>query len=60
MQHRWIRFERADEVGFGTLNGIEVHERRGDMFGTSEPTGAVFELAGVKLVTPTAPTKSIA
>ena len=60
MQQRWIRFECAGEVGFGTLDGSEVHERRGDMFGTSEPTGAVFGLAGVKLLTPTAPTKVIA
>ena len=52
MQHRWIRFECVGEVGFGTLDGSEVHERRGDMFGNSEPTGAVLGLAGVKLLTP--------
>ena len=60
MQHRWIRFECAGEVSFGTLDGNKVHEHRGDMFCASEPTGAVFELAGIKLLTPTAPTKVIA
>ena len=60
MQHRWVRFEHAGKVGFGTLDGDRVHQRQGDMFGTSVPTGIVFALADVKLLTPTAPTKVIA
>ncbi|WP_372526077.1 fumarylacetoacetate hydrolase family protein [Piscinibacter sp.] len=60
MQQRWVRFRHADTVGFGTLDDNRVHERRGDMFGLSEPTGAVFALSGVKLLTPTEPSKVIA
>ena len=60
MQHRWVRFEHAGKVGFGTLAGDLVHERQGDMFGTSEATGTEFALADVKLLTPTEPTKVIA
>jgi 2-keto-4-pentenoate hydratase/2-oxohepta-3-ene-1,7-dioic acid hydratase in catechol pathway len=60
MQHRWVRFEHAGKVGFGTLDGNGVHEHQGDMYGTSEPTGAVFVLSDIKLLTPTAPSKVIA
>jgi 2-keto-4-pentenoate hydratase/2-oxohepta-3-ene-1,7-dioic acid hydratase in catechol pathway len=60
MQHRWVRFEHAGNVGFGTLDGNGVHEHRGDMYGTCEPTGAVFVLSDIKLLTPTAPSKVIA
>ena len=60
MQHRWARFEYAGNVGFGTLDGNGVREHHGDMFGTSEPTGATFVLSDVKLLTPTAPSKVIA
>ncbi len=60
MQYKWIRFEHAGKVGFATLDGDQVHERQGDMFGTSSPTGNVFALAEVKLLTPTAPSKVIA
>ena len=60
MQHRWVRFEHAGKAGFGTLDDHAVREHRGDMFGASEPTGAVFMLSDVKLLTPTAPSKVIA
>ena len=33
MQQRWIRYELDGRVGFGTLEGEQVHEHRGDMFG---------------------------
>ena len=60
MRNRWLRFEHAGEVGFGTLDGDRVHQHQGDMFGASEPTGTVFPLADVKLLTPTEPSKVIA
>jgi 2-keto-4-pentenoate hydratase/2-oxohepta-3-ene-1,7-dioic acid hydratase in catechol pathway len=59
-QQRWVRFEHAGKVRFGTLHDDRVHERDGDMFGASAPTGAVFELNSVKLLTPTEPSKVIA
>jgi 2-keto-4-pentenoate hydratase/2-oxohepta-3-ene-1,7-dioic acid hydratase in catechol pathway len=60
MQLRWIRFEHAGQISFGTLEGDRVHQRRGDMYGSSEPTGAVFALSDVKLLTPSEPSKVIA
>jgi len=60
MQRLWVRFEHAGNVGFGTLEGDRVHERRGDMYSSSVPTGTVFALDEVRLLTPTAPTKVIA
>ena len=60
MQSRWVRFEQAGQVGFGTLQGDRVQQHRGDMFGVSEPTGAEFPLADVTLLTPTTPSKVIA
>ena len=60
MQSRWVRFEHAGQVGFGTLHGDRVQQRRGDMFGVSEPTGAEFALGEVKLLTPTEPSKVLA
>src|SRR4051812_7482716 len=60
MQLRWIRFEHAGQISFGTLEGDRVHQRRGDMYGSSEPTGAVFPLNEVKLLTPSEPSKVVA
>ena len=60
MQRLWVRFEHAGNVGFGTLEGDRVHERRGDMYSSSVPTGTVFALDEVRLLTPTEPTKVIA
>jgi 2-keto-4-pentenoate hydratase/2-oxohepta-3-ene-1,7-dioic acid hydratase in catechol pathway len=60
MQRRWIRFEHAGKVGFGTLDENRVQPHQGDLFGISEPTGAALSLAEVRLLTPTAPTKVIA
>jgi 2-keto-4-pentenoate hydratase/2-oxohepta-3-ene-1,7-dioic acid hydratase in catechol pathway len=60
MQKKWVRFEHAGKVRFGTLEGQHVHEHEGDMFRKSAPTGAVWALSEVQLMTPTAPTKVIA
>jgi len=60
MQQQWVRFEHAGKVRFGTLEGERVHEREGDMFGASAPTGAVWPLSEIELLTPSAPTKVIA
>ncbi len=57
---RWLRFNHAGKLGFGTLEGDRIHERHGDMFGSSEPTGTVLPLSDVRLLTPSAPTKVIA
>lgn len=60
MQSRWLRFEQAGQIGFGTLHGDRVQPHRGDMFGVSEPTGAELALGDVTLLTPTTPSKVVA
>ncbi|MDH6591354.1 2-keto-4-pentenoate hydratase/2-oxohepta-3-ene-1,7-dioic acid hydratase in catechol pathway [Variovorax sp. TBS-050B] len=60
-RQRWVRFEHGGETGFGTLGDDDtVHEHRGNMFEHPEPTGRVFLRSGVRLLTPTEPTKVIA
>ncbi len=59
-QQRWVRFERGGKTGFGTLDGKHVREHRGDMFAAPEPTGSVFALDELRLLTPTQPSKVIA
>jgi len=60
MQQHWVRYHHSGKVGFGTLTGQHVHEHEGDMFSSSAPTGAVWPLSQLELLTPTAPTKVIA
>ena len=59
LQH-WVRYVAGDRIGFGTLDGERIHEHRGDMFEGPEPTGRELELGGVRLLSPTQPTKVIA
>ena len=60
MHQLWIRYELDGHVGFGTLEGEQVREYRGNMFGEREPTGRSFALADARLLTPTQPSKVIA
>jgi hypothetical protein len=60
VQRRWLRYEHDGTVGFGTLQGDDVHVHRGDMFGESATTGVTLPLAAVKLLTPTTPSKVVA
>ena len=60
MQQRWVRFEQAGKIGFGTLHDACVHVHAGDMFGPNDATGVVHALADVRLLAPTVPTKVIA
>ena len=55
----WIRFERNGDVGFGTLDGDKITVHQGDMFDRPTSTGEQVDLASVKILTPTAPTKMI-
>ncbi len=57
---RWIRFEHAGDVGFGTLEGDTISVHRGGMFAGPEPTSTTLPLESVTLLTPTEPTKLIA
>lgn len=57
---RWVRYAADDQVGFGTLEGQQIHECRGDMYTAAEPTGRKLALDAVRLLQPTLPTKVIA
>lgn len=60
-QQQWVRFEHGGEIGFGTLEADgTVREHSGNMFDRPAPTGRVFVRSGVRLLTPTEPTKVIA
>ena len=57
---RWIRYEHAGEVGFGTLDDDTIAVHQGDMFAGPSPTGQRLNLADVRVLTPTEPSKMIA
>lgn len=56
----WIRFEHQGQAGFGTVENGSIKIHAGDMFGGARPTGASVALAGVKVLTPTQPSKMVA
>jgi 2-keto-4-pentenoate hydratase/2-oxohepta-3-ene-1,7-dioic acid hydratase in catechol pathway len=56
----WVRFEQAGNIRFGVLRDGKITVFKGDMFGAARETAESVELAKVKLLTPTAPSKMIA
>src|SRR5574341_39947 len=60
MHTRWLRYHVDGVDAFGTLHDDEVHEHRGDFFGSNTPTGRRVPLHRVQLLMPVQPTKVIA
>lgn len=56
----WVRFSHHDAKGFGTLTGNRIDVFEGDMFARPAATGQQLDLAEVKLLTPTQPSKVLA
>src|SRR5689334_20198447 len=56
---QWLRFERNGRVGFGTLESGTISVHSGDIFEGSKPTGETVQLADVKVLTPTEPSKMV-
>jgi 2-keto-4-pentenoate hydratase/2-oxohepta-3-ene-1,7-dioic acid hydratase in catechol pathway len=56
----WIRFEHQGRAGFGVLEGESIKVHSGDMFAGAQPTGAAVSLAGVRVLTPSVPSKMVA
>jgi len=56
---RWLRFTHEGRSAFGMLDGEGIVEFDGEMFDSPEATGRRYELARVKLLPPTQPTKMI-
>ena len=57
---RWVRFEHAGSIGFGTLEGDTIQVHAGDLFASNHPCERALPLAQVKLLMPTQPSKVIA
>ena len=56
---KWIRFEQDGKTGFGTLEGDTVVVHTGDMFAGATPSGEKLKLSGVRILTPSEPSKMI-
>jgi 2-keto-4-pentenoate hydratase/2-oxohepta-3-ene-1,7-dioic acid hydratase in catechol pathway len=57
---RWVRFDHHGTPRFGALDGDTIRLHDGDLFGAARATGETVALGGVRLLTPTAPSKMIA
>jgi len=57
---RFIRFEHADRVCYGRLEGDTVHVLQGDLFGQWSKSGQTCPLSQVRLLAPCQPTKILA
>ena len=57
---KWLRFEHAGKPGFGKLAGDTITVYQGDLFNSPAATPQTLPLAGVRLLTPSQPTKMIA
>lgn len=60
MTRLWVRFEQAGNIRFGVLRDGRITIFEGDMFGAPRETAESVELAAVRLLTPTEPSKMIA
>ena len=57
---RWVRFEHAGAIGFGTMTGDTIAVHTGDMFEVSTATGVVLGVDDITLLPPTAAGKMLA
>jgi len=57
---RYCRFQVGKKISFGIVEGNQVRQLDGDLFGTFQKTGTLFPLDKVTLLVPTQPTQVIA
>ena len=60
MIQRWLRFTYQNTIRFGTLEGKRVQIWEGAMFAAPKPSGLFVDLAEVKVLMPTQPSKILA
>lgn len=60
MSKHWVRFKDGDAVGFGVLQGHQIHVCEGNMFADAVFTERLLPVENVKLLMPVQPTKVIA
>ena len=57
---QWLRFSHQGKTGFGILEGEQIRVHSGNMFDSPQATGETLALSGVKVLTPSVPTKMVA
>ena len=57
---KYIRYQSASGISYGTLDGDTVHQLQGGLFDAHIATGATHQLSGVKLLYPCEPGKILA
>ncbi|MBN2477503.1 MAG: fumarylacetoacetate hydrolase family protein [Pirellulales bacterium] len=57
---QYVRFQVADTVAYGIVEGDRVRRLDGDLFGQWKPTGTTHQLSDVKLLVPAQPSKVLA
>ena len=57
---RYVRFQAGDVTAYGIVEGQQVRQIRGDLFGAWQPTDKTYPLADVKPLVPTRPSKVLA
>lgn len=60
MPQHWIRFVHLGVTHFGLLQGQEIAQYQGDMFGQAAATGQFVKLSDVTVLMPCVPTKVVA
>ncbi|MDQ6699324.1 MAG: fumarylacetoacetate hydrolase family protein [Acidobacteriota bacterium] len=57
---KYIRYANNGQTAYGALEGEEIEEIRGDLFGSHQKTGVKHSLSNVKLLYPCEPSKILA
>jgi 2-keto-4-pentenoate hydratase/2-oxohepta-3-ene-1,7-dioic acid hydratase in catechol pathway len=57
---KYLRFQKGETVAYGLLEGNRVRQLSGDLFASWTKTDTTYDLADVKILTPTRPTQVLA
>ena len=57
---KYVRFEAAGKTAYGIVEGENVRELKGDLFGEFEVTSTCHQLSDVKILVPSQPSKVLA
>lgn len=57
---RYVRFQKGETIAYGILEGENIRQLSGDLFGKWSKSDVTYQLSDVKLLTPTQPTQVLA
>jgi 2-keto-4-pentenoate hydratase/2-oxohepta-3-ene-1,7-dioic acid hydratase in catechol pathway len=57
---KYLRFQKGETIAYGILEGSQVRQLSGDLFGEWKKTESIHALSEVKLLPPTQPTQVLA